>query len=324
VLEGDHVVNIRITDEPAASAKLETLRSLPIQTPGGAVVRLDQLVDVEETPGQLELERDDLRQNIAVTANLQGRDLGSAMREIQNILAQDPTLPAGTVEYGGLYEQQQESFRNLMIVLAVAVVLVFTVALLEFGAFAEPIAIVFGAVLSVFGITAALLLTGTTLNIITFLGAIIGMGIVHKNGLLMLDSVKHLRASGLPLNEALVQSGRRRLRPVLMTSLAAALGMLPLAWGVGSADMLRPLAIAVIGAVCVSVLLSLVATPVLYSLMRRERGAEVPRQVIEPIIVPPAPDVAAAEPVPEMVQPTHRVEEGAGIELPDWRSFGPR
>jgi multidrug efflux pump subunit AcrB len=147
--------------------------------------------------------------------------------------------------------------------------LVFTVALLEFRSFYEPIAIVFGAALSIFGIVAALLLTNTTLNIVTFLGAIIGMGIVHKNGLLMLDYVKHLRAQGVDLREALIRSGRRRLRPVLMTSLAAALGMLPLAWGFESADMLRPLATAVIGAICVSVLLSLVATPAMYYLLLR-------------------------------------------------------
>jgi CzcA family heavy metal efflux pump len=326
VIEGDHVVNIRITTEPAASATLETLRTLPIRTPSGAVVRLDQVVDVEQTPGQLELERDDLRQDIAVTANLQGRDLGSAMSEIRGILDKDPTLPPGTIEYGGLYEQQQESFRNLTIVLVVAVVLVFVVALLEFGAFQEPIAIVFGAVLSVFGITAALLITHTTLNIITFLGAIIGMGIVHKNGLLMLDSVKHLRAGGLSLEEALVQSGRRRLRPVLMTSLAAALGMLPLAWGVGSADMLRPLAIAVIGAVCVSVLLSLVATPVLYSLMREPFKIVVkppttsPEPIVERKIEVPAAALPEREPKPQ--PPT--LEPREPIELPDWHSFGPR
>ncbi len=96
------------------------------------------------------------------------------------------------------------------------------------------------------------------------------MGIVAKNGILMLDIVEHLRAEGMRLVEALVRSGRRRLRPVLMTSLAAALGMLPLAYGVGSGrDMLRPLAIAVIGALCISVLLSLVATPVIYLLLQK-------------------------------------------------------
>jgi multidrug efflux pump subunit AcrB len=145
---------------------------------------------------------------------------------------------------------------------------VFTVLLIEFRSFNEPVAIVFGAILAMFGTVAALWLTGTTLNIVSFLGAIIGVGIVAKNGILMLDFVQQLEADGLELVEALVRSGHRRLRPVLMTSLAAALGMLPLAWGLGSgAEMLRPLAIAVIGALCISVLLSLVATPTLYYLL---------------------------------------------------------
>jgi predicted RND superfamily exporter protein len=142
----------------------------------------------------------------------------------------------------------------------------------------------------------------------------------------MLDSVKHLRAGGLSLEEALVQSGRRRLRPVLMTSLAAALGMLPLAWGVGSADMLRPLAIAVIGAVCVSVLLSLVATPVLYSLMREPFKIVVkppttsPEPIVERKIEVPAAALPEREPKPQ--PPT--LEPREPIELPDWHSFGPR
>jgi multidrug efflux pump subunit AcrB len=178
------------------------------------------------------------------------------------------------VEYGGLYQQQQESFRNLVFVLLMAVTLVFTVLLLEFGSFYEPLAIVFGAVLALFGTVLALWITGTSFNVVSFLGAIIGIGIVAKNGILMLDRVHFLRGEGLGLEDALVQSGRRRLRPVLMTSLAAALGMLPLAWGIGSgADMLKPLAIAVIGALAISVLLSLVATPTLYFLMRRRTEA---------------------------------------------------
>jgi multidrug efflux pump subunit AcrB len=148
---------------------------------------------------------------------------------------------------------------------------------LEFRSFREPIAIVSGAALSSFGIVAALLLTGTTLNIVTYLGAIIGMGIVHKNGLLMLDEVKRMRAEGMDLKDALIQSGRRRLRPVLMTSLAAGLGMLPLALGLGSAEMLRPLAIAVIGAVCVSVLLSLVATPMIYMVIAPRMRETMPK-----------------------------------------------
>ena len=212
--------------------------------------------------------------DVAVTARLEGRDMGSAMAEIRQVLGADATIPPGTIEYGGLYQQQQESFRNLVFVLLMAVTLVFTVLLFEFGSFYEPIAIVFGAVLALFGTVLALWLTGTSFNVVSFLGAIIGIGIVAKNGILMLDFVKHLRNEGHDLVEALVRSGRRRLRPVLMTSLAAALGMLPLAWGIGSgADMLKPLAIAVIGALCISVVLSLVATPVLYYLMLRGREA---------------------------------------------------
>jgi multidrug efflux pump subunit AcrB len=269
VLQGDRVINIRVRVDPSRVDRVATLRDLPIRAPGGIVVPLSQVADVSEEPGQLELRREDLRQDVAVTARLEGRDLGGAMEEIKGKM-KDLALPPGMVEYGGLYQQQLESFRNLMGVLVMAVLLVFTVLLLEFRTFNEPLAIVAGAVLALLGTVLALWITGTTLNIVSFLGAIIGVGIVAKNGILMLDFVDQLRAQGHSLEEALVHSGRRRLRPVLMTSLAAALGMLPLAYGIGSgADTLKPLAIAVIGALCFSVLLSLVATPTIYFLLSR-------------------------------------------------------
>jgi multidrug efflux pump subunit AcrB len=279
VLEGDRVVNIRVLANPASVNRLAVLSELPLRAANGTVVRLAQVADVVEEPSEVELVRDDLRQDIIVSARLEGRDLGSAMKEIQDKLSRDTWLPPGTVEYGGLYQQQQESFRNLIMVLLAAILLVFTVLLIEFRSFYEPIAIVFGAVLALFGTVAALWITGISLNIVSFLGAIIGVGIVAKNGILMLDFVDHLRTQGVPLVEALVRSGHRRLRPVLMTSMAAALGMLPLAWGIGSgAEMLRPLAIAVIGALCISVLLSLVATPVAYYVLLRLREKEAFRQ----------------------------------------------
>jgi multidrug efflux pump subunit AcrB len=275
VLEGDRVVAIRVKVDPSRVDRLASLRELPLRTPGGTLIKLSQAVDVTEEPGQLELRREDSRQDVAVTARLEGRDLGSAMAEIRDVLSKDRSIPPGAIEYGGLYEQQRESFRNLMIVLLMAIFLVFTVLLLEFGSFYEPLAIVFGAVLAMFGTVLALWVTGTSLNVVSLLGAIIGVGIVAKNGILMLDFVKELRAQGSDLAEALVRSGRRRLRPVLMTSMAAALGMLPLAYGVGSgADMLKPLAIAVIGALCISVLLSLIATPTVYYLMVVRRKAD--------------------------------------------------
>jgi multidrug efflux pump subunit AcrB len=272
VLEGDRVVRIRVLVDKRRLGTLAAIRDLPLRTPSGVVVKLSQVADVVEEPGQIELRREDLRQLVGVTARLEGRDLGGAMAEIRAKLAEDKSLAPGTVEFGGLYQQQQESFRNLLFVLAMAIFLVFTVLLIEFRSFNEPVAIVFGAVLALFGTVLALWLTHTALNIVSFLGAIIGVGIVAKNGILMLDCVGHFLADGMSLEEALVRSGHRRLRPVLMTSLAAALGMLPLAWGIGSgAAMLKPLAIAVIGALCISMVFSLIATPTVYFILRGGR-----------------------------------------------------
>ncbi|HEV8605714.1 MAG TPA: efflux RND transporter permease subunit [Tepidisphaeraceae bacterium] len=272
ILQGDQVINIRVRVDPARIDRIATFGDLPIRSPTGALVPLSQVADIRTEPGQLELRREDLRQVVAISARLEGRYLGSAMDEIRQKLGQEISLPPGTLEYGGLYQQQQESFRNLMLVLVMAVLLVFIVLLIEFRSFTEPLSIVAGAVLALLGTVLALWLTHTSLNIVSFLGAIIGVGIVAKNGILMLDFVDHLLQQGLSLEESLVQSGRRRLRPVLMTSMAAALGMLPLAYGIGSgADTLKPLAIAVIGALCFSVLLSLIATPTLYFLLVRKK-----------------------------------------------------
>jgi CzcA family heavy metal efflux pump len=280
VLQGDRVVNIRVIAETNSVNRVDKLRELPLRTPSGAIVRLEQVCDVSVEPSKFELVRDDLRQVVTVTARLEGRDLGSAMKEIQATLGKDHWLPPGTVEYGGLYQQQQESFRNLVAVLLAAILLVFIVLLIEFRSFNEPIAIVFGAILAMFGTVIALWVTGITLNVVSFLGAIIGVGIVAKNGILMLDFVQHMEAEGASLADALVRSGHRRLRPVLMTSLAAALGMLPLAFGIGAgADMLRPLAVAVIGALCISVLLSLIATPVTYFILRSVKGGGARKEV---------------------------------------------
>jgi multidrug efflux pump subunit AcrB len=268
MLQGDRIVNLRVMADPKSVKSAAALRDLPLRTSAGVVVRLSQVADVNQEPSEVELDRDDLRQDVIVSARLEGRDLGSTMRDIQVALSQDNWLPPGTVEYAGLYQQQQESFYNLLMVLLAAILLVFTVLLVEFRSFYEPIAIVFGAVLAMFGTVVGLWVTGCTLNIVSFLGAIIGIGIVAKNGILVLDYYRQLRGEGVELVEALVRAGHRRLRPVLMTSLAAALGMLPLAYGIGAgAEMLRPLAIAVIGALFFSVALSLIATPVVYYLL---------------------------------------------------------
>jgi multidrug efflux pump subunit AcrB len=266
VLQGDRLIDIRVMVDPCDVERISNIQNLPIRSPNGTLVKLSQVVDIVEEPGQLELRREDLRQDVAVTARLEGRDLGSAMAEIRSRLSRDKSIPPDVIEYGGLYQQQQESFHHLLVVLAMAVFLVFTILIPEFRSFTGPVAIVFGAILAMFGAILALYISGTSLNVVSLLGAIIGVGIVAKNGILMLDFAAVLRGSGAELEDALIRAGKRRLRPVLMTSGTTALGMLPLAYGIGSgADMLRPLAIAVIGAVCMSVLLSLIATPAVYS-----------------------------------------------------------
>jgi multidrug efflux pump subunit AcrB len=264
-LQGDRKIDIRVMAQPDSVNSIARLKELPIRTSAGIVVQLEQVADLSISPPENELNRDNLRQDNIVYARLEGVDLGTAMRAIQ---AKLNWLPPGSVEYGGLYQLQQESFRNLLAVLLSALLLVFIVLLIEFNSLYEPMAIVFGSVLALFGTVAALWITGVSLNIISYLGAIIGVGIVAKNGILVLDYFRQLRARGVELVEALVQAGHRRLRPVLMTSLAAALGMLPLAVGVGTgAQMLQPLGIAVIGALFISVMLSLIATPVVYFLL---------------------------------------------------------
>jgi CzcA family heavy metal efflux pump len=270
VLTGDRTEDIRVVAQPGTVDSIAKLAELPLRTPAGALVQLGQVADLTTAPAESELNRDNLRQDDIVSARLEGVDLGTAMRQIQKRLSQVSWLPPGSVEYGGLYQQQQESFNNLFSVLLAAILLVFTVLLIEFRSFYEPVAIVFGAVLALFGVILALWLTHISLNIISFLGAVIGIGIVAKNGILVLDYYRQLRDEGMELTEALVQAGLRRLRPVLMTSLAAALGMLPLAIGAGTgAQMLQPLGVAVIGALFISVALSLVATPVVYYLLVR-------------------------------------------------------
>jgi multidrug efflux pump subunit AcrB len=192
------------------------------------------------------------------------------MDEIRSRLFQEVRIPPGTdIEFGGLYQLQRESFLGLTQVLLASILLIFIILVIEFRSFSHPIAILIATILCGSGALAALYLTGSTLNISSFMGAIMVVGIVHKNGILMLDSEKHFSAQGYPLREAIFHAGRRRLRPILMTALATIFGMLPLALAVGSgAQLLQPLAIAVIGGVAVSMILSLVITPVLFYLLR--------------------------------------------------------
>jgi multidrug efflux pump subunit AcrB len=192
------------------------------------------------------------------------------MDAVKRAVAQAKLPPAIRVEYGGAYEEQQRSFRDLVVVLILAVVFVFTVLLFEFGEFAAPTAILASALLSTSGVFFALLVTGKTFNISSFMGLIMVVGIVAKNGILLLDAYQRFRAEGVSPFDAMVRAGERRLRPILMTALATVAGMIPLALALGAgSQMLQPLAIGVIGGVLASMVLSLVVTPAVHYFLER-------------------------------------------------------
>jgi CzcA family heavy metal efflux pump len=273
LIRGERLVGIRVRYPLEYRSSTEKLKSLLLTSPTGQTVPMSSIASVEVEEGTTEIRRENLRNMSAVTARLEKRDLGSAIQEIQQRLPKEIALPAGTnIEYGGLYEMQRESFLGLTQVLLLSILLIFVILIFEFRSFSHPIAILSATILCGSGALAALWITGTTLNISSFMGAIMVVGIVHKNGILMLDSEQYFSEKGYELREAIFHAGRRRLRPILMTALATIFGMAPLAVGVGSgAQLLQPLAIAVIGGVTVSMVLSLLITPVLFYQLR-QRG----------------------------------------------------
>jgi multidrug efflux pump subunit AcrB len=277
ILQQDRLIKVRVIFPADVRTSLDKVKALQVRSSSGQLFRLDQVADVDIDKGQAEIERENLRQMVAVTGRLEGSDLGTAIRQIQQQLVDDVKLPPGmTVEYGGLYQEQQSSFRELALALILAVLLVFITLLIEFRSFAHPIAIVTGAVLALSGVLLALFITGSTLNVVSLMGMIMIVGIVAKNGILMLDAVEENLTSGDTLRQALLRSGRRRFRPVLMTSLAAMLGMLPLALAIGAgSELLQPLAIAVIGGLTMALGLSLIVTPTVYAMLRREHSEEI-------------------------------------------------
>ena len=270
VIRDNRLIPIRVRYPASYRGSVAELSSLLVTSPTGVTLPLSSLATVEVEEGQTEIHRENLRPLSNVTARLTGRDLGSAMDEIQRRLPKEIVIPAGTeIEYGGSYQIQRESFLGLTQVLLGSILLIFIILVFEFRSFSHPAAILGATILCASGALAALWITRTTLNISSFMGAIMVVGIVQKNGILMLDAERSYTEQGFDLRDAIFHAGRRRLRPILMTALATIFGMLPLAFGAGSgAQMLQPLAIAVIGGVSVSMVLSLLVTPVLYYRLR--------------------------------------------------------
>ena len=278
VVLGDRAYPIRVRFPETNRETLERMTNTLLVSGTGKTATLGSLASITNDLGETEIRRENLQRLIQVTARLEGVDLGTGIAGVQKAV-NDLHLPSSIrVEYGGQYEEQQKSFHDLVIVLFLALLLLFTVLLFEFRTFAAPIAILASALLSTFGAFVALLITRTDFNVSSFMGMIMVIGIVAKNGILLIDAEQRFTALGYSVEDAMIQAGRRRLRPIAMTALATVAGMFPLALAIGAgSQMLQPLAIAVIGGLLSSMVLSLIFTPAIHAFLQ----GSGPKQVAE-------------------------------------------
>jgi multidrug efflux pump subunit AcrB len=284
VILNDRVYTVRVRFAGEKRASLEAIGDTVLTSASGHTATLGALAKIIELPPQTEIRRENLLRDVSVTARTEGTDLGSAIDGVQKAVTGLHLPPGIRVEYGGTYQQQQKSFRDLVFVLVLAIVLVFIVLLFEFRTFAAPLAILASALLSTSGVFLALIVTRTTFNVSSFMGLIMVVGIVAKNGILLLDADQRIRATGASAEEAMLQASRRRLRPIVMTALATMAGMLPLAFALGAgSQMLQPLAIAVIGGILISMALSLIITPAVHFYLSHEDSAVRPAREETPV-----------------------------------------
>jgi CzcA family heavy metal efflux pump len=265
----DRTIPVRVRLPDAVRFDTAHLAQTLIRSPDGHQVPIAEVASLERANGQGELLRENLRPMAVVTGRLEGRDLGSAIADIRATL-DAAKLPIGyTYEIGGQYQSQSQAFRELLMVFALAVLLVFTILVVQFRAWTPAILFLLAAPLSLGGALLLLVLTGTDLNISSAMGLILLVGLVVKNGIMLLDFSETLHAQGEPFESAIAHAGRIRLRPILMTTFCTLFGLLPLALGLGAgAELQKPLALAVIGGLALSTPVTLLAVPGLYAAIR--------------------------------------------------------
>lgn len=269
----------------AEQLELDEILDLTLATTAGGEVALRNVVTVDPGRGPLLIDRKDQQRLIAVKANVTGRDMGSVAADVEARL-DAIARPAG-YEFiiSGTFEQQQEAFAELIVSLILALVLVYMVLACQYESLRDPIVVMASVPLAAIGVLLTLFITDTTLNVQSYIGCIMLGGIVVNNAILLVDQAGRLRLEGMPTREAVAEAGRRRLRPILMTTLTTILGLLPLALGIGEgADAQAPLARAVIGGMTASTLITLVIVPAVYSLFHPEKAAEPTRET-EPAAV---------------------------------------
>ena len=268
----DRRIPVRVRLEDAYRFDPQRLAQATIHTPSGALVPVASFAHPVRANGQAELLRENLRQMAEVSGRLEGRDMGSAIAEIRSKLS-SMKLPVGyTYEIGGQYASQQQAFRELLTVFAIAAVLVFTILVVQFRAWTPALLILLAAPLSLGGAFLLLWITRTDLNVSSAMGIILLIGLVVKNGIMLLDFSEHLHEQGEQFDVAIAHAGRIRLRPILMTTFCTLFGLLPLALGLGAgAELQKPLALAVIGGLTLSTPVTLLAIPGLYAAVKMRK-----------------------------------------------------
>src|SRR5690242_18185735 len=275
VVINDRAYTIRVRMPEQNRTSLARMSDTLLASSTGRTATLGSLATVMMDPGETEIRRENLQRVVQITGRFEGVDLGSGIAAVKKAVDALHLPSSIRVEYGGTYAEQMKSFRDLLMVFVLALVLLFAVLLFEFRTFSAPTAILATAILSTFGGFLALLVTRTTFNVASFMGMIMVIGIVAKNGILLLDADHRFRDLGFAAEEAMVQAGRRRLRPIAMTAIATIAGMAPLAFGIGSgSEMLKPLAVAVIGGLLSSMVLSLIFTPAIHYYLRPGPAAQ--------------------------------------------------
>ncbi|HEX4494664.1 MAG TPA: efflux RND transporter permease subunit [Thermoanaerobaculia bacterium] len=277
---GDRGIPVRVRYPDAYRFDPTNLTRLSLRTQDGRALPLASVAQPVVATGDGELTRENLRQVALVTGRLENRDLGSAAAEIQSRLRR-LKLPVGyTTEVGGQYESQRQAFRELLLVFGAAAALVLLVLVIEFRALTPALILLLAAPLSFGGSFLLLRLAGSELDVSSSMGLILLVGLVVKNGIVMLDYAHRLRAEGSPFVDAVAQAARVRLRPILMTTLCTLFGLLPLALGLGAgAELQKPLALAVVGGLGLSTLVTLFAVPSAYVALRRRGSGDAPRGV---------------------------------------------
>ena len=257
-------VAVRLHPEDRVDAS--NIEHLPIAVTGTSmIVPLDQIATITMGKGPAKIQHSDGKRMIAVTANVQGRSPGEVTAEGMK-LAKAMDFPAGYgIELGGASREQQEVFREMGIALLMGIALMYLVLVMQFGSFTAPLPVMLSLPLSLIGVVLALLVTRGTLNLMSFIGVIMLMGLVAKNAILLLDCARKEEAQGVSREDALMHAGRVRLRPILMTTFALIAGMLPVAIGLGEGgDFYRPMAVAIIGGTITSTILTLLVVPTFY------------------------------------------------------------